>query len=64
MIDHVQRQRAIIAKERLQLVEENVSQEAFVMGCTRRSWPVGSRYFYAIQSVYAPRGAAQQEAAE
>jgi hypothetical protein len=63
MINHEQRQRAIVAKERLQLFQENVSQEAFVMGCTRRSWPVGSRYFYAIQSVYAPRGTqAQQEA--
>lgn len=64
MIDHVQRQRAIIHKEHLQLVADNVSQEAFVMGCTRRSWPVGSRYFYAIQSVYAPRGAAAQQEAQ
>ncbi|MBD9455915.1 hypothetical protein IB244_31075 [Rhizobium sp. RHZ02] len=63
MIDHCERQRAIVAKDRLQLVQDNVSQEAFIMGLARRSWPVGSRYFYALQGVYSPRGTqAQQEA--
>jgi len=64
MIDHCQRQRDIIAREHLQFFEENVSQEAFVMGVNRRAWPAGARYFYAIQQVWMPRNAAHKEAAE
>ncbi|CDM57658.1 putative predicted protein [Rhizobium favelukesii] len=65
MIDHCQRQRDIIARERLQFVGENVSQEAFVMGVNRRAWPIGARYFFALQQVWAPRSAVMpKEAAE
>lgn len=67
MIDFAQRQRAAIASEQLQLIEDNVSQEAFTMGSHRRKWPIGARWYWALQEVWAPRGASvpeRKEAAE
>lgn len=68
MIDHASRQRATIARENLVFIAENISQEAFVMAVHRREYPAGSRWFWAIQQVWAPRSAAQdlqnKEAAE
>jgi hypothetical protein len=65
MINHADRQRDTIAREHLQFVEENVSQEAFTMGVNRRAWPVGARWFWALQQVWAPRAASQhKESAE
>jgi len=64
MIDHAQRQRAVIYKEGLKLIEEDVSLEAFVMGAHRRKWPVGARHFWALSQVWAPRNAAMPEQKE
>lgn len=63
MIDHARRQRDTIAREGLQLVAEGVTQEGWAMGVTRRQWPVGARFFWAISEVYAPRPE-HKEAAE
>lgn len=70
MIDHARRQLQIVEKEYLHLIEENVAQDAFYTGVKRRKYPVGARWFWALQAVYAPKGAAivgqdnNQEAAE
>ena len=64
MIDHAKRQMQIVEREYLHLLESNVNQEAWVSGCKQRRWPVGARYFYALQAVYAARQSQQQEAAE
>lgn len=39
------------------LVKANVSQEAFVMGCNRKAWPVGAIRAYQTDEVWAPPGA-------
>jgi hypothetical protein len=65
MIDHAERQRSIIASENLVFIDENVSQEAFVMGSRRGEYPVGARWFWALQQVWAPRKSIiEREAAE
>lgn len=58
MIDHARRQLAIVEKEYLYLIEENVSQDTFYAGVKRRKYPVGARWMWALQAVYAPKGAA------
>jgi hypothetical protein len=55
MIDQAKRQLQIVEKEYLHLVAENINQEAWVSGCKQRKWPAKARYFYALQSIYAPR---------
>ncbi|MGO8242963.1 hypothetical protein [Rhizobium johnstonii] len=68
MIDHARRQLQIVEKEYLHLIEENVAQDTFYTGVKRRKYPVGARWFWALQAVYAPKGAAivndSKEAAE
>jgi hypothetical protein len=55
MIDHAKRQQQIFEKEYLHLVAENVTHEAWHSGGKQRKWPVGARYFYALQKVYVAR---------
>jgi len=55
MIDHAKRQLQIVEKEYLHLVAENITHEAWHLGGKQRKWPVGARYFYALQAVYIAR---------
>jgi hypothetical protein len=52
MKDYARMQQQIVEKEYLHLVAENITQEAFILGGKQRKWPVGARYFYALQAVY------------
>ena len=54
MIDHAKRQLQIVEREFLYLIEENVAQDTFYAGVKRRKYPVGARWFWALQAVYAP----------
>lgn len=54
MIDHRLRQQQIVEREYLLPFAENISQEAWVSGVKQRKWPVGARYFYALQEVRIP----------
>lgn len=62
MIDQVKRQLATVERDWLKLHTEGVSQEAWAMGVNARRFPVGARYFYALQAVYITSN--QNEAAE
>lgn len=62
MKDYARMQQQIVEKEYLHLVAENVTHEAWHSGGKQRKWPVGARYFYALQAIYAPRQ--EREAAE
>ncbi|MGR9130792.1 hypothetical protein [Rhizobium leguminosarum] len=57
MIDHARLQLQIVEKEYLHLIEENVAHDTFRMGVKRRKYPVGARWMWALQAVYAPKGA-------
>lgn len=58
MIDHRLRQQQIVEREYLLPFAEGINQEAWIMGNKRREWPVGARYFYALQGVYVPHNEA------
>jgi len=40
------------------LIKAEVSIDTFVMGCNRKIWPVKAVWFWQLQAVWAPRGAA------
>lgn len=54
MIDHRRRQLQIVEREFLYLIEGNVAQDTFYTGVKRRKYPVGARWFWALQAVYGP----------
>lgn len=62
MINHELRQRQIVEREYLHLVESGVNQEGWILGWKQRKWPAKARYFFALQGVYAPRQ--EREASE
>lgn len=56
MIDHRLRQQQIVEREYLLPLAEDITHEQWHLGGKQRKWPVGSRYFFALQAVYrAPR---------
>lgn len=54
MIDHKLRQQQLVEREYLHLFAENINQDTWVSGVKQRKWPVGARYFYALQEVRIP----------
>jgi hypothetical protein len=57
MIDFRERQLSAIRADRLSFIEDHVTQEAWVLGCRQRRFPKGARFFWALQEVWAPKGA-------
>ncbi len=62
MIDHFKRQQQIVEREYLLPFAQNINQEAAILGGKQRKWPVGARYFYALQAIYVKRQ--EREASE
>lgn len=62
MIDHRLRQQQIVEREYLLPFAQNINQESAILGGKQRKWPVGARYFYALQAIYVKRQ--EREAAE
>lgn len=61
MIDHRLRQQQIVEREHLLPFAEGISQEAAHLGSKQRKWPVGARYFYALEAIYVPHTEAKDQ---
>ena len=57
---HAIEQRRKAQKERRELLDEGISQEAHVSLGNRGKWPAGSVWYWALSAVYGPVGSADQ----
>lgn len=61
MIDHRERQREEVRRDRRELLVENVSREKAAEMAKNKQIPVGSCHKWALDAVYGPIGSAENK---